>query len=167
MIAPRHRSPSRRFAGRAALSFALALLPASAAGALSLGCGGARGPGQADASAEAIASVDARTRGAWLLQSFVPDTPLEPMLQTMLDFQFGRLVIRLDGKRLVAESPGVHVDRAYRISEVKGDQFKLTSLDAQGVPYESTCMFLPDGRVEIHSTTSPWRGVALVSRAGP
>jgi uncharacterized membrane protein len=163
MAAPRHRPPSPLVTGRAALLFALL----GAASPLSIGCSKAKDPSQADAKAQAIADVDARTRGAWVLQSFVPDTPLEPMLQTMLDFQFGRLVVRLDGKRMVADSTGIHVDRAYKISEVNGDQFKMTSFDTQGVAYESTCMFLPDGKVEIHATTSPWRGVAVVSRAGP
>jgi len=135
---------------------------------LELGCSGAKDARSAEADAQAaIASTDTRIRGAWVLQSFVPEDPLEPMLKAMLEFQFGRLVIRLDGKRLVADSPGVHVERTYQITEAKGDQFKLTTFDAQGVPYESTCMFQMDGRVQVHSTSDPWRGLAMISRAGP
>jgi hypothetical protein len=158
MAAPRRPLPTRIAAALLALFCAQSPLLTS--------CSRAKSANQADGAAQAIADVDARIRGAWVLERFVPDTPLEPMLQAMLDFQFGRLVVRFDGKRLVADSTGIHVDRAYRISEVTGDQFKLTSFDDQGVPYDSICMFLSDGTVEVHSTTSPWRGVALVRRAG-
>src|SRR5262245_51782536 len=144
----RARRPSLR-------TMASALLLALGAAA----CGGAKEARSPEAEAQAaIASIDTRIRGAWVLQSFTPDDPLEPMLKAMLEFQFGRLVVRLDGKRLVADSPGIHVERTYQISEAKGDQFKLTSFDAQGVPYESTCMFQMDGKVLVHSTTDPWRG---------
>jgi len=148
-----------------ASALSLALLAAAPMG---LSACGAKDAHSAETDAQvAIASVDARLRGAWVLQSFTPDEPLEPMLKSMLEFQFGRLVVRLDGKRLVADSPGIHVERAYQISEVKGDQFKLTSFDQNGVPYESTCSFQIDGRLQVHSTTDPWRGMAMVSRAGP
>jgi hypothetical protein len=122
---------------------------------------------EAQAQAQAEADVNARLRGAWILQSFVPETPLDPMLAALLESQYGRLLIRLDGKRLVAESVGIHVDRAYRVSEIWVDRFKLSVFDDQGVPYESICTFLPNGTVDVRSRTSPWRGVALVSRAGP
>jgi len=134
---------------------------------LTEGCRGGAEARAPDAEAVAVAGVDARLRGAWVLQRFTPETPLEPMLAALLQYQFGRLIARLDGKRLVADSSGIHVDRAYRVSEVVGDQFKLTTFDDEGVPYDAVCTFLPDGTVQVHSLTSPWKGMGLVSRAGP
>lgn len=158
-------APPRRLHRR--LSAALLCGALGVASPLAQGC---RGSGEArapNAEAQAIADIDARLRGAWVLQSFTPETPLEPMLGALLQYQFGRLIARLDGKRLIADSSGIHVDRAYRVSEVVGDQFKLTTYDDEGVPYESVCMFLPDGTVQVHSLSSPWRGMGLVRRAGP
>ena len=88
------------------------------------------------------------------------------MLQTMLEFQYGRLVARFDGKRMIADSIGIHVDRAYQISEAKGDEFKMTSFDEHGVPYEAVCTFA-EGKLQVHSTTDPWRGFALLTRSAP
>jgi hypothetical protein len=131
----------------------------------SLGCAGAAPP-PADLTARAVADADARLRGSWTLQSFRPDVPLEPMLQAMLDFQYGRLTATFDGKRMVADSVGIHVDRAYQISEPKGDEFKMTSFDDHGVPYEAICTFA-EGKLQVHSTTDPWRGYALLTRSVP
>src|SRR5262245_34401802 len=96
-----------------------------------LGSGCKTGPAAdpAEARARAIAAADVRLRGAWLLQNFTPDTPLEPMLAAMLAFQFGQMVVQLDGRNAVADSPGLHVQRGYRITEVQGDQFQLVVFD--------------------------------------
>jgi hypothetical protein len=131
----------------------------------SLGCGGAdHGP---DDIQRALASVDARLRGAWRLVSFTPETSLEPTMQALLAFQYGRLVVRFDGHRLVADSPGIHADRAYTIRQVIGDRFQAVSYDDQGVPYESWCELMPDGTLQVRSETTPWRGIATLRRDGP
>ena len=150
---------------RARSSLLLACVTLSALAATSLGCGGPALP-PADLAARAVADADAQLRGSWTLQSFRPEVSLEPMLQTMLEFQYGRLVARFDGKRMVADSVGIHVDRAYHLSEVKGDEFKMTSFDEHGVPYEAVCTFA-EGKLQIHSTTDPWRGFAVLTRAAP
>jgi len=116
--------------------------------------------------ARAVAAVDVRLRGAWVLQGFTPDTPLEPMLVPMLQFQFGQMVIQLDGQRAVADSPGLHVDRMYRIKEVQGDQFELVTFDDQGVSYEVNAMFMGDNDIRFRSTTMPWKGVGTLRRSG-
>ena len=139
------------------------LLALAALAAASLGCAGATVP-PADLAARAVADADAQLRGSWTLQSFRPEVSLEPMLQTMLEFQYGRLVARFDGQRMVADSVGIHVDRAYQLSEVKGDEFKMTSFDEHGVPYEAVCTFA-EGKLQVHSTTDPWRGYATLTRA--
>jgi hypothetical protein len=121
----------------------------------------------AEQSARAVAGIDVRIRGPWTLQSFTPVTPLEPMLKGLVDIQLGRLVVRFDGRRMVADSLGMHVDRAYQISEVLGDQFKLTSFDAQGVPYDCICTFRDANTIDVSSASPPWRGQALVTRGAP
>lgn len=141
------------------------LLALAALAVTSLGCAGTAVP-PADFAARAAADADAQLRGSWTLQSFRPEVSLEPMLQTMLDFQYGRLTARFDGKRMIADSVGIHVDRAYQISEAKGDQFKMTSFDDHGVPYEAICSFA-EGKLQVHSTTDPWRGMALLTRTVP
>jgi hypothetical protein len=151
---------------RARSAFFLAVLSLTALAATNLGCASAAPIAPADLAARAVASASAQLKGSWTLQSFRPDTSLEPMLQTMLNFQFGRLTAVFDGQRMVADSVGIHVDRAYQLSEVQGDEFKMTSFDDQGVPYEAICSFL-DGKLQVHSTTDPWRGYALLTRTVP
>jgi hypothetical protein len=131
-----------------------------------VGCGAAKTP-RADDNAVSIASADTRLRGAWRLASFAPTTPLEPMLKAMLEYQYTTMAIRFDGKRVTADSPGVHVNRGYQIAEAYGDHFKLVSYDEQGIPYESWCDFIGDAAIELHSETDPWRGVATLRKVGP
>ena len=145
---------------RSSLLFVLAALSTA-----SLGCAGKPIP-PADLTAAAVADADARLRGSWTLQSFRPDVPLEPMLQAMLDFQYGRLNAVFDGKRIIADSVGIHVERTYQISEAKGDEFKITAFDDHGVPYEAVCLFA-EGKLQVHATTDPWRGYALLTRTVP
>ncbi len=141
------------------------LLVLAALAVTSLGCGGTPLP-PADLAARAIADVDAQLRGSWTLQSFRPEVSLEPMLQTLVEFQYGRLVARFDGQRMIADSVGMHVDRAYQISEVKGDEFKMTSFDEHGVPSEAVCTFA-EGKLQVHATTGSWRGFAILTRTAP
>lgn len=148
----------RSFLGaRSSLAAAVAVLALTGAG-----CAAKKIP-PADLAARAAVDADKQLRGSWTLQSFRPDVPLEPMLQAMLDFQYGRLTATFDGKRMVADSIGIHVDRAYQISEATGGEFKMTSFDDQGVPYEGICNFV-EGKLQVHSTTDPWRGYALLTR---
>jgi hypothetical protein len=154
-MSPSH--PASRFA--IALIAALSLIP--------LACGGASRPPVPDENARAIGSADMRLRGAWRLASFTPTTTLEPVFKAMLEIQYTTMAIRFDGKRLTADSPSVHVNRAYQIAEAYGDHFKLISFDEQGIPYESACSFVGDGAIELQSETDPWRGVATLRKTGP
>lgn len=135
--------------------------------ALTLSCHSGPPPATPDNSAQAIASIDARLRGQWRLEKFQPVQPLGPMLEALLQFQYQNLVIRLDGKRLVADSPGLHMDRAYQVRGAEGDRFKVVVVDEQGVPYESACNFLAEGLVEAQVQSDPWRGVATLRKSGP
>ena len=80
------------------------------------------------AGAAALATADANLTGSWKLQSFRSVTPLEPMLQAFVEFQYGNLIVRFGQGRFVAESPGVHVDRAYKIVEADGYRFHRGSV---------------------------------------
>ncbi len=148
--------PSPRLAAVVAGVLALALTGA--------GCGAAPG-GPADAFA--LARIDERLHGAWTLQSYRPATPLDPMAQAFVAFQYNNLTVRLDHGRIHAESPGVRLDRGYRLHDGYGDQFKLTSFDDQGVAYDAVCTFVRPDLLEVNSWTDPWRGVATFLKVGP
>ncbi|AUX23930.1 hypothetical protein SOCEGT47_044600 [Sorangium cellulosum] len=152
----RSRAPR---APRLLLVAAVAVLAAEGTGC---GAGASQGP---ETTAAAIASIDARLRGSFRLVRFDPEVPLEPMLASMLEFQYAHLVIRFDGRRILADSPGLHVDRAYEIREPAWDRFELVSYDEAGVAYEAICQFSGDGELIVHAQTPPWKGVATLRRA--
>jgi hypothetical protein len=144
----------------AALAVALATL-----GALP-GCGGAQLQGPADAVV--LADLDTRLHGTWRFLGFRSATPLDVMAQAFIAFQNNNLTVRLSRGRMIAESPGVHLDRAYRLHDAAGEQFKITSFDEQGVPYEAGCTFTRPDLLEVSSWTDPWRGVATFQKeSGP
>ena len=159
-------STPRPLGRRSGLPFELVL-----AGAVSLavalpGCSsGLTGPTSAEVAAASIKATDERLRGSWRLVSFVPETPLGPALQAMLEFQYQALVIRFEGGRIKAESPGIHFDRRYEVREVKGDRFTLISYEDGGIPYSSVCEFGPNETLLIYSQDAPWKGVGTIRRA--
>ena len=149
------------------LGFRLKLL-AGAVGLLGFAPGCAAAPTgltSAEVLAATIQAADKRLHGSWRLVSFVPDTPLGPALQAMLEYQYQALTIRFEGGRIKAESPGIHFDRRYEVREVNGDRFKLISYEEGGIPYESVCEFGENETLIIYSQTSPWKGVATIHRA--
>ncbi|WP_437729845.1 hypothetical protein [Sorangium sp. So ce1335] len=146
---------------------ALRLLLVACAAALAApvaGCGSGGAQASGGAAAE-IASIDARLRGTFRLVRFEPEVPLEPMLASMLEFQYAHLVIRFDGERIVADSPGLHVDRAYEIREPAWNRFKIISYDEAGLAYEAVCEFSGEKELIVYAQTPPWKGVATLRRA--
>ncbi|MFT3764382.1 MAG: hypothetical protein QM820_02510 [Minicystis sp.] len=141
---------------------ALPILVLALAGCPRAGAGTVTGPDPV-----ALANADARLHGAWKLVRFQPERPLDAMSQAFVTFQYNNLTVRFDRGRFVAESPGVHVDRAYRIIEADGDRFKVVSYDEQGVPYDAVGTFVQADTLEINSWTEPWRGVATLTRTSP
>ena len=129
------------------------------------GCGGAQTGGPPDAIV--LARIDERLHGAWKLTGYRPATPLDPMAQAFVAFQYGNLMVRLERGRLLADSPGVHLSRSYRLRDGYGDQFKLTSFDEQGVAYDAVGTFVRPDVLEVNSWTDPWRGVATFQKVGP
>jgi hypothetical protein len=143
-------------------SFSLAL--AAALAVLGAGCSNGPAATPVDQKARAVAAVDVRLRGAWILQGFTPETALEPMLVPMLQFQFGQMVIKLDGKNMVADSPGLHIERTYQITDAQGDQFQLLTFDEQGVSYPANGIFVGDNDIRFRSTTTRWKGEGTLQR---
>jgi hypothetical protein len=146
----------RRFA--LAFSTLLSLVPV-----LSASCSKERGPVR-DARAEAAATVGQRLQGRWVLVTFQPETPLEPVLQLLLNEQFNRLVVEFRGQALVAQGPGVTINRTYTIGDAYVDHFKATIYDSYGVGVDSVCDFSGD-MLLVNGITAPWRGRASFRRA--
>jgi hypothetical protein len=130
-------------------------------------CGGPQEGTGPDFEAMAIKQASDRLRGAWRLVDFKPETPLEPMLQALLQMQYEVLTVHFDGTRVRAESPGIHFNRPYEVRAANGDRFKLISYDESGVPYESQCEFGQNETLVIYSQTTPWRGMGTMRRATP
>ncbi|WP_437720155.1 hypothetical protein [Sorangium sp. So ce861] len=162
-MSPPVSRPSLRPSGAFRASRLLLVACAAALAAQSAGCGSSAS--QAPDAAAAIASIDARLRGSFRLVRFEPEVPLEPMLASMLEFQYAHLIVRFDGKRILADSPGLHVDRAYEIRDPAWDRFKLISYDEAGIAYEALCEFSEQGELIVYAQTPPWKGVATLRRA--
>src|SRR5689334_22486122 len=79
-------------------------------------CSTERGPVR-DARAEAAATASQRLQGRWILATFEPETPLEPVLQLLLNEQINRLVVEFRGQALVAQGPCVTINRTYTIGD--------------------------------------------------
>lgn len=115
-------------------------------------------------NAAAIAAIDVRIRGTWVLQSYNPATPLEPMLAALLGFQIGQMVVTFDGQKAVARSPGVNTVRTYRVLGAQGDQFQIALFDEQGVSYQAAGLFTDNDTVRFQSYTAPWKGNGSLRR---
>ncbi|WP_437805943.1 hypothetical protein [Sorangium sp. So ce1078] len=162
-MSPPASRPPLRPSGAFRASRLLAVACAAVLAAQAAGCGSSVSQGP-DAAA-AIASIDARLRGSFRLVRFEPEVPLEPMLASMLEFQYAHLIVRFDGERIIADSPGLHVDRAYEIRDPVWDRFKLISYDEAGIAYEALCEFSDQGELIVHAQTPPWKGIATLRRA--
>jgi hypothetical protein len=137
----------------AALAFAL----------LAAGCAPAKqGPSPADYAAPSLASAQQRIRGRWLLVDYAPELALEPVLRLLVQSQLGRLNVTFDGATLVADGPGVHVSRSYRVLEASGDQIKVDVVDCQ---FAASCRHL---RADFRRVMQPpdVRGHAATSERG-
>jgi hypothetical protein len=131
--------------------------------------GGGSDQGQARSQANAAvetASIDARLRaGPWRLVDYRPDVPLEATLQGLLTMQMQSMVIRFDGGHILADSPTLHVDRAYQVTGAAGPIFKIVSPDVGGGTLTTSCEISDDGRqIQFRGETEPWIGTGLLRR---
>jgi len=126
-------------------------------------CSREQGPVR-DARAEAAASAAQRLQGRWVLMSFQPDTPLEPVLQLLLNEQINRLVVDFNGQTIVAQGPGLTINRTYKVGDAYLDHFKATVYDSYGVGVDAVCDF-SGNMLLVNGVTAPWRGRASFRRA--
>jgi hypothetical protein len=139
--------------------------------ALVAGCGGssqsAPPPSQGGTPQDA-ASIDARLRGTWRLADYQPEVALEPMLQQLLAMQVQSMTIHFEGGHMRADSPTLHLDRPYQVTEATPPLFKVVSPDVGGGTLVSSCQISDDGtRISFHGETEPWRGTGSLVRLGP
>lgn len=132
--------------------------------ALALGGCKPREASAADQAAQQRQEVNQRLMGSWVLESFRPEAPLEPMLAGLLAAQFGNMVVQFDGQTMLASGVGVSTTRRYEITEAQFNRFKLVSYDDKGVSYETWGQFRNTGELWFDSRTPPWRGTGSLRR---
>ncbi len=142
-----------------ALAFTFALAP--------LACGPAAAPDTpAQQQVDYRAQVAARLEGStWRLGGWQPEQSLEAMLQSLLAQQLSTMTIRFAQGHVHADSPTIHIDRAYQIVEA-GAQFVVVATDETGGTLRTTAQFSNDGQtIYFHGETEPWRGNGTLVRA--
>jgi hypothetical protein len=118
---------------------------------------------QADYRQQAAARLEASD---WRLGSWQPEQPLEPMLQTLLTQQLATMTVHFGQGRLRADSPTIHIDRAYQVADASGPQVVIVTTDDMGGTLRSTAQFSDDGAtVYFHGETEPWRGNGTLVKA--
>jgi hypothetical protein len=152
---------------RAHTCLILALALAGCGGSTAPSGGGAVGPNGTNAATSQadLGSVEARLRGNWRIVEYRSEVPLEATLQGLLAMQLQTMVVRFEGGHILADSPTIHVNRAFRITEAAGPDFKLIATDEQGNQALSSCQFSDDNQtILFHSETEPWRGMGSLRR---
>ena len=133
--------------------------------ALCLGLAGCAGAGPTlDDQQVQIQRVEQRIEGVWRLVSYVPDSPLSPVM--LIALQNDKIIVRFDDGRLSSATTSLTFDRAYRITDVSGESFKLTLIDPDGITYESLARFEPNGELVFRTITAPWVGQGVLAREG-
>jgi hypothetical protein len=154
---------------RAQSTLATALLVPALALTLTCGVGcGASNATSGDPAAQTardIATVQQRLAGQWRLAEYRPEVPLEMMFQALLASQIQTMVVRFENGRLLADSPTIHLSRAYTINNVAGNLFRLVATDDAGVALQSSCQISEDGgTILFRGDTAPWRGEGVLRR---
>ncbi len=161
---------ARLRARRSARVPALALCLGLGAGALCPGCESPQTAAspvqqQADYRTRAAAQLES---SAWRLASWVPEQPLEPMFEALLSQQLASMTIRFGQGRVHADSPTVHVDRAYQVVDAAGPQFVVVTTDEIGGTLRTSAQLSDDGTtLSFRGETEPWRGSGTLVRVGP
>src|SRR4051794_11146114 len=98
------------------------LLPLAVACGGSSNSSGAATPNElAQQAARDANEVNKRLQGSWRLADYRPEVPLEATFQLLLAAQMQTMVIRFENGRLLADSPTIHLNRSYEITEVAGN----------------------------------------------
>jgi hypothetical protein len=129
-----------------------------------MGCGPQSSANGASDQLAAQQGMQQRIGGAWRLTSYVPESDLSPMM--LLTMQADKIGVRFEEGRVRSASAGMQLDRAYRLADVQGNNFKIYIADGQGVEHESQCQFDRSGRLLFYTVTPPWRGRGVLEREG-
>lgn len=134
--------------------------------ALAGGCGGSARGGPTDATAADNRAADQRLQGRWKIAQFRPETPLDPVMASMLGFYQPTMVIEVNEGRIraITSDGGVHFDRRYEVREALGTRFQIVVYDEANVAQTSYCELQQDGSLRVRTST-PWRGDAQLIRA--
>lgn len=120
-------------------------------------------PKPANSGTDPILAATQRLQGSWRIESFKPESPLEPPLQSLLDAQLGTLTISFSGNQFSAAGPGVNMNGTYKVWTAAIDQLSGTIYDATGVAYRVAGQF--DGSAfQFRSFDNPWRGEGRLVR---
>jgi len=133
-----------------------------AAGLTVLACGPSRGQPR-DATELARREADRRLIGAWVLVSYQPETPLEPMFAGLLAAQMGTLIAQFDGQQMSVTGTGVSTTRRYRVTQGSGERIAVVSYDESGIPYDAVGEFRGN-ELWFASLTMPWKGRGVLRR---
>ncbi len=134
----------------------LSILAAAAAG-----CGGGTPPPSAvQTQAHDVHATDALLQqGGWRLVSFQPEVAPDPMFAALLASQVGQLVVHFGQGQMHADSPTLHLTRAYRVIDAAGPSFRLESPDYGGGTLVTSAQLSEDGQhIAFHADTDPFRG---------
>ena len=104
--------------------------------------------------------------GNWILMSFQPEVPLEPMFASLLSAQLGTMQVQFDGRQMVmvATGPGVTTTRRYQVTQASGDRLSVATYDDRGISYDAVGDFRGE-ELYFASQSSPWRGRGVLRRA--
>jgi hypothetical protein len=102
--------------------------------------------------------------GVWRMTSYVPQDPLSPAM--LLSLQADSILVRFDGGRVQSATGALSFDRAFRVTNVSGRNFKIVIADEDGVEVESHCQWDAGGRVIFQTITAPWIGRGALEREG-
>lgn len=126
--------------------------------AFTAGCG----PKQAE-TPDSIASATQRLQGSWKIQSFAPESALEPPLQSLLNAQLGAMTITFHGDAFSAEGPGMNFNGNFKIWSATFDALSGTIYDQTGVAYRVSGQF-EGPAFSFRSYDSPWKGQGKLVR---
>ncbi len=137
--------------------------------ALALAACAPSGPAESPTQQQADYRVRAASQlesSSWRLASWVPEQPLEPMLQALLAQQLASMTVRFAQGRVRADSPTVHIDRAYQVADASGPQFVVVTTDDSGGTLRTSAQLSDDGAtLNFRGETEPWRGSGTLVRS--
>lgn len=127
-----------------------------------LGCG-PRATGQKVADGADPGEASEFLKGSWVLQEFRPEDAFEPMLRSLVEAQFGTLVVTFDGTTLTAQGPGIATTRSYEVVQSLFGRVDIVIFGDDGTTYEMVGQFIGDD-LQFESRTQPWRGKGRLGR---